>query len=57
MKKQGLLNEVRKKVRVLLNNYVNHELITKEMHNYIVAPELRDLAGALGAIALAEEHV
>lgn len=54
MKAPGMLNEVRQRVVSLLNNYVQSSTITERADEYIVAPGLGDLAGVLGAIALAE---
>lgn len=54
MKAAGLLEGVRDKVNLLLNGYVNLPLILEHIDNYIVAPGLGDMAGVLGAIALAE---
>jgi fructokinase len=56
MKKPGLLSAVRQKAVKLLNNYVNSPEITENIDNYIVPPGLGDLAGVLGAIALAQQH-
>jgi fructokinase len=55
MKAPGLLNAVRKRVVSLLNNYIHAPAITERIDGYIVAPALGDMAGALGAIALAEQ--
>jgi fructokinase len=57
MKKPGLLPAVRKKVRKLLNNYILSPEITENIDNYIVPPGLSDLAGVLGAIALAQQNI
>jgi len=54
MKVPGLLDGVRKTVKALLNNYVNAPAISDKIDEYIVTPGLGDLAGVLGAIALAE---
>jgi fructokinase len=50
-----LLPLVRQKVLALLNNYVQSQLITQNIDNYIVLPGLGNRAGVLGAIALAEQ--
>jgi fructokinase len=55
MKKAGLLEGVRVRVRELLNGYVNSPVITEKIDEYIVAPALGDMAGVLGAIALAQQ--
>jgi fructokinase len=54
MKVPGLLDGVRRRVVNLLNNYVHAPAITERIDSYIVAPALGDMAGVLGAIALAE---
>jgi fructokinase len=54
MKAPGLLAGVHKKVVSLLNNYVHAPAITDRIDEYIVTPGLGDMAGVLGAIALAE---
>ena len=55
MKAPGLLDSIRRRVRSLLNDYVNSPAITKHIDNYLVPPALGDLAGVLGAIALAQQ--
>lgn len=50
-----MLPLVRQKVQALLNNYVQSQLITKNIDDYIVLPGLGNRAGVLGAIALAEQ--
>jgi fructokinase len=55
MKKAGLMGAVRRRVKLLLNNYVNSPEITERIESYIAAPGLGDMAGVLGAIALAEQ--
>jgi fructokinase len=54
MKNPGLLPEVRRKVVENLGGYIRSETITKDIDNYIVAPALGDLAGAVGALELAK---
>jgi fructokinase len=54
MKIPGLLDKVRLKVKALLNNYVNSPAVQDGIDSYIVSPALGDMAGVLGAIALAE---
>jgi fructokinase len=56
MKAPGLLPALRQKVIALLNSYVNSSAITRNIDSYIVPPALGDMAGALGAIALAEKR-
>jgi fructokinase len=55
MKAPGLLAEVRQRVTGLLNKYLHSPEITERTEEYIVAPALGDLAGILGAIALAKQ--
>jgi fructokinase len=57
MKAPGLLAAVRKRVMELLNSYVNSPAITKHIDGYIVPPALGDMAGVLGAIALAQQDM
>jgi len=56
MKVPELLFGVRQRVVSLLNNYVHAPAITIGIDSYIVAPALGDMAGVLGAIALAEQR-
>ncbi len=52
MQKKFIFPAVRKKVQELLNGYINHDLILKDVDQYIVPPALGNHAGVLGAIAL-----
>ena len=52
-----LLALVRQKVQMLLNKYVQSPQILDNIDDYIVPPKLGNLAGVLGAIALAEELI
>jgi fructokinase len=54
MKVPGLLDKVRVKVKTLLNNYVNSPAVKNDIDTYILPPALGDMAGVLGAIALAK---
>jgi fructokinase len=54
MKHPSLLDMVRMSVKELLNGYVDSPAITEHIESYIVAPELGDRSGVLGAVALAE---
>jgi fructokinase len=56
MKAPGLLKAVRKRVKELLNNYVNSPAVRENIDDYIVPPALGDMAGVLGAVALAEPN-
>ena len=53
MKKPGLFEKIRLVARDSLNGYVDSELIKKVNESFIVAPQLADRAGSLGAITLA----
>ena len=57
MQKRSLLQNVKKKVLQLLNNYLNHELLTNNIDAYIVPPALGHRSGVLGGIALARELI
>ena len=54
MEQLHLFPMIRRKVRELLNGYVNMAAITQENETYIVPPALGNRSGVLGAIALAE---
>ena len=56
MKNPGLIENIRRKVVKLLNNYIVSPEISERIDNYIVAPGLGDMAGVLGAIALAQSY-
>ncbi|MBN1452145.1 MAG: ROK family protein [Anaerolineales bacterium] len=56
MQKGFLLEKTRRKVLQLLNNYLNHELLTDNIEDYIVPPALGNRSGVLGAIALAMDN-
>jgi fructokinase len=55
MKQPKLLEKIRSRVPILLNGYIKHDKILKNIDSYIVAPELGDRAGIMGALVLAEE--
>jgi fructokinase len=57
MRRQVLLPLVRRKVRDLLNGYVQSPEIIERIDQYIVPPGLGDRAGVLGAIALAMDSL
>jgi fructokinase len=48
-----LYQEIRSRVQKLLNNYLNHPVLTGNLEGYIVPPALGYRSGVLGAIALA----
>jgi fructokinase len=48
-----LYEKIRVKVHHLLNNYLNHPVLTERLDEYIVPPALGYQSGVLGAIALA----
>jgi fructokinase len=54
MKVPGLIEKVRARVKDLLNGYVSSPVITEKIDEYIVPPGLGDMAGVLGAIAMAQ---
>lgn len=56
MKQKQMLPLIHKKVKTLLNNYINMPEITHNIEKYIVLPGLGDNAGVLGAIALAKRE-
>ena len=53
MRQEFLFEKIRDKLYSLLNNYLNHPILTSHMDEYIVPPALGDRSGVLGAIALA----
>lgn len=53
MQKNFIFPAIRKKVQELLNGYLNHNIILREIDQYIVPPALGNRAGVLGGIALA----
>ena len=53
MKIPGLLAKVRTVARVSLNGYIDSDLIKQENESFIVAPQLGDRAGSMGAVVLA----
>jgi len=52
-----LLPMVRTELARLLNGYIEAVEIVEEMESFVVAPQLGDRAGVLGALVLAEEAV
>ena len=57
MEQKHLLSMVRGRVQKILNGYVQSPAILQDIEQYIVAPELGNRAGALGAVALAMDAV
>lgn len=55
MKQENLFPLIRKKVKGLLNGYIEKGEILEEIEEYIVPPKLGDNAGVRGALALAME--
>ena len=53
---KGLIENIRIKTLQSLNNYVQSDEITNNMDNYILPPYLKDNAGVLGAILLAQKE-
>ncbi len=52
MQKSFMFPSVRKKVQELMNGYLTHDLLSKNIDQYIVPPALGNRSGVLGAIAL-----
>lgn len=52
MQNEFMFPSVRKKVQELMNGYIGHEMLTKNIDQYIVPPALGSRSGVLGAIAL-----
>lgn len=55
MQQSHLFPMIRKKVKKLINGYVQHDYLEK-IDEYIVPAQLKNNAGVLGAIALARTH-
>lgn len=56
MKNKSLYPKIRERIPKLLNGYIKHEKILKDMDNYIVEPAFEGRSGILGGLALAEEE-
>jgi fructokinase len=54
MRRACLLPLVRRQLRTLMAGYLDTSMLDEDIERYLVAPELGDRAGVLGAIALAE---
>jgi fructokinase len=57
MDRPGLLERVRGELTRLLGGYLDRPQLGGDLRDYLVAPELGDDAGVLGAIALAAERL
>lgn len=55
MGREALLGMVRERLVALLGGYLEHPLLAERVGEYLLAPELGDDAGVLGAIAMAQE--
>ncbi|MDR3574689.1 MAG: ROK family protein [Anaerolineaceae bacterium] len=55
MQQANLLPLIRLKISEYLNNYVQSPAILNDIDHYIVAPQLANQAGVMGAIALAQQ--
>lgn len=49
----GLVDQVRQRVKELLNGYVQSEWLSSRIEEYIISPGLGNRAGVLGAVAMA----
>lgn len=52
MQKNFIFPAVRRKVRELLNGYIQHDMVAERIEEYIVPPALGGRSGVLGAMAL-----
>jgi fructokinase len=57
MHRKFLFPEIRSRVSSLLNNYLNHPILTGPMDDYIVPPALGYRSGVLGGLALGMDMV
>jgi fructokinase len=55
MEQRFLFPMIRERVQTLLNGYVVHAAILRDIGDYIVPPALGGRAGVLGAVALARD--
>jgi fructokinase len=55
MERQGLIGNVRSRLRELVAGYLQTPLLAGGISDYLVSPRLGDRAGVLGAIALARD--
>jgi fructokinase len=56
MERASLLPAIGLRLRGLLAGYLESAMLGDEIDRYLVAPELGDRAGVLGAIALAQSR-
>jgi fructokinase len=56
MQQKHLFSMIHQKVKTFLNGYVESDMISKHIDEYIVPPKLGNQAGMLGAIAMAQEY-
>jgi fructokinase len=52
--RRSLLPLIRTRLRQLVGGYLDTPLLADDIDSYVIAPELGDDAGVLGAIALAQ---
>ena len=57
MERPGLMGGVRRELTRLLGGYLQRPELTGDLTNFLVAPQLGDDAGVLGAIALAADRL
>jgi fructokinase len=57
MDRPRLLGRVRTELSSLLGGYLDRPELAGDLRDYVVAPQLGDDAGVLGAIALAADRV
>lgn len=55
MERPGLRDATAARLRELLNGYLATSMLGEQIHGYLVAPELGDNAGVIGAIELARQ--
>jgi fructokinase len=55
MQQESLLAQVRRRLSALNAGYLSTPMLGEDVDRYVVAPELGDRAGVLGAIALAQD--
>ncbi len=55
MERRPLLGLVRRRLRELVNGYLQTPLLGEDIGSYVISPGLGDRAGVLGAIALAQD--